>query len=190
MVLQRCDERDFVKNQHNCKYVYILLLLLFSFFSESYVVLLIGTKNLEEKKEEVVKQMLTQAVHIYLEYHDHSRDELCQAIKSFTDHLIEVYKVLLVTVAAGSVIIILDCPTLESLDRLWNDYISGHLNKVAEGYLVTDKLKKRLNLETVCLQTTITKENYFNCRKALIKLSSTSSGEFKQSVWKVQLYIT
>ena len=137
-----------------------------------------------------MKQMLKQEVHFYLKYNDHSRDDPWQAIKSFTDHLLEVYKVRLVTLGVASVIIILDCPTLESLDRLWYDYISGHLDKVAERYLVTDKMKKRLDLETVCLQTTITKENYFNCRKALMELSSTSSGEFKQSVWEVQLYCT
>ena len=95
-----------------------------------------------------------------------------------------------VTLAVVSVIIILDCPTLESLDRLWSDYISGHLDKNAKRYLVTAEMKKRLNLETVCLKTTITKENYFNCRKALMELSSISSGEFKQRVWEVQLYCT
>ena len=147
---------------------------MFLFFSESFVKLLISTKNLEKEKEEAMKEMLTQEVHTYLKYHDHSRDEHSQALKSFTDYLIEMYKVHLVTLAVGSVIIILDCPTLESLDRLWYDYISGHLDKVAERCLVTDKMKKRLNLETVCLQTTITKKNYLNCRKALKELSSKS----------------
>ena len=190
MVVQSCDEKD-CQNQHYCKYLFLCFFwFMFLFFSESYVKLLISTKNLEKEKEEATKKMLTQEVHIYLKYNDHSRDELCQAIKSFTDHLIDVYKVRLVTLAVASVIIILDCPTLESLDRLWSDYISGHLDKIAERYLVTDKMKKRLNLETVCLKTTITKENYFNCRKALMELSSTSSGEFKQSVWEVQLYCT
>ena len=96
----------------------------------------------------------------------------------------------LVTLAVVSAIIILDCPTLESHDRLWSDYISGHLDKNAKRYLLTAEMKKRLNLETVSLKTTITKENYFNCRKALMELSSTSSGQFKQSVWEVQLYCT
>lgn len=158
---------------------------MFSFFSESYVELLISTTtNLGKEKEEAMKQMLTQSVNNYFKYNDHSRDEFCQAIKSFNDYLIDVYKVHLVTLAVGSLIITLDCPTLESLDRLWRDYNSGHLDKLAEEYLVTDKLKKRLNLETVCLKTTITKENYLNCRKALMELSSTSSGEFNKAFGK------
>ena len=163
---------------------------MFLFFSESYVKLLISTKSLEKEKEEAMKQMLTQAADNYFRFNDHSRDEHSQALESFTRHLINVYKVHLVTLKAGSVIIILDCPTLESLDHLWYDYVSGHLDKVAERCLVTDKMKKRLDLETVCLQTTITKENYLNCRKALMELSITSSGEFRQSVWEVQLYCT
>ena len=88
---------------------------------------------------------------------------------------------LLVTLKKSSVIIILDCPTLESLKLLWRDYHSGHLDKVAERYLVTDKIKKRLNLETICLKTIIEKENYLNCKKALMRLQSTTSGEYKKN---------
>ncbi|XP_015769096.1 PREDICTED: uncharacterized protein LOC107347651 [Acropora digitifera] len=87
----------------------------------------------------------------------------------------------LVTLAVVFVIIILDCPTLESPDRLWSDCISGHLDKNAKRYLVTAEMKKRPNRETVCLKTTITKENYLNCRKALMELSSTSSGNSRMA---------
>ena len=46
-------------------------------------------------------------------------------------------------------------------------------------------MKKKLNLETICLKTTIEKENYFNYRKALMELQSSDSGEFKQNGWEV-----
>ena len=128
--------------------------------------------------------MLKQEVHTYLRFNDHSGDKPCQAIKHFTAHLINVYEVRLVTLGVNSVFIILDCPTLGSLEHLWSDYLSGHLNKVAERYLVTDKMRKKLNLETICLTTTIAVENYLNCKKALTEHSSTCSGEFKQSVGK------
>ena len=123
----------------------------------------------------------------YLKFNDYSGDEPHQAITSFTVHLINVYKVRLVTLGVASVIIFLDCPTLESLERLWSDCLSGHLHKVAERYLVTDEMKKKLNLETISLKATIEQENYLNCKKALMERPSTCSGEFKQSVWKVQL---
>ena len=164
--------------------VFVCLLL---FFSESYVKLLISTKDLEKKKEAAMEEMLTQEVQNYFKFNDHSEGDLCQAIKSFTDHLIDVYKVHLVTVNVGSVIIILDCPTLESLEHLWSDYLSGDLDKVAERYLVTNEMKEKLKLEANCLKTTIEKKNYLDCKKALAKFPSTCSGEFKQSVWEVQL---
>ena len=81
----------------------------------------------------------------------------------------------------------MECITLESLERVWNDYLSGRLDEVAEGYLVTDEMKKELNLETNCLKTTIEEQNYLNCKNALMKIPSTYSGEFKQNVWEVQL---
>ena len=152
--------------------------------------MLISTRNLEKEKEEAMKEMLTQEVHSYLKFNDHSGDELPQAITSFTVHLINVYKVRLVTLGVNSVFIILDCPTLGSLEHLWSDYLSGHLDKVAERYLVSDEIKKKLNLQTICLKTTIAEENYLNCKKALMERPSTCSGEFKRSVGEVQLYCT
>ena len=61
------------------------------------------------------------------------------------------------------------------------------LDEVAQEYLVTQRMKEELKLETNCLKTIIHKENYLNCKKALMELPSTYSGEFKQNVWEVQL---
>ena len=83
----------------------------------------------------------------------------------------ENYKLLLKYAAVGSLIIVLNCQRIESLEDLWNDYLSGHLDKVAERYLVTSEMKKRLNLETINLKTTIEEENYLNCRKILVDCS-------------------
>ena len=114
-----------------------------------------------------------------MKFHDHSGHNYALAVKSFSDHLTEVYKVQLVTVGERSVFIILDCPTLDSLEHLWRDYRAGHLEKVAERYLVTDEMKEMLKLEANCLKITIAEENYLNCKEALMKLPSTCSGEFK-----------
>ena len=94
----------------------------------------------------------------------------------------------MISVRKGSIVIILECPTLESLEHLWSDYCSGHLDKVAERYLVRDEIKEKLNLETICVKTTIDEENYLNCKKALMELPSTCSGEYKQNVWGFQLH--
>ena len=104
------------------------------------------------------------------------------SIEAFTEHLITVYKVSLRTVGSGSVIIIVECPTLKILEHLWNDYLTGELDKIAERCFVTDELKKKLNLETTCLKVFIKEENYLNCRKALREPPSTCLGEYKQKV--------
>ena len=131
--------------------------------------------------------MLTKIVEAYDKNNDHSSDDM-ESLKSFTDKLIDTYEVLVVAVCKGSIVVILKCPTLERLEQLWSDYLSGHLDKVAERYLITDKMKKKLNQETICLKTTIYEENYLNCKKVLLKLPSTCSGEYKPNVWEVQLY--
>ncbi|XP_044176625.1 uncharacterized protein LOC114955374 [Acropora millepora] len=145
-------------------------------YGESYVELLISTKNLEKGKEEAMKKILSQTVQNYMKYNDHSRDHLVKALKSFTDHLIDSYGVNLVTVAEGSVIMIVECPSLESLELLWRDYLAGHLDKAAARFLVTDEIKKELNLETVCLKVKIEEENYLNCKEALMGLPKTCLG--------------
>ena len=85
----------------------------------------------------------------------------------FLKHLELTYNVSCVTFNLGSLIISLDCKTLKGLDKLWNDHLSGHLNKVANKHHVIYKMMKYFNLKT-----TIDKENYLNCRKVLMELSS------------------
>ena len=134
-----------------------------------------------------MEEILIQVVEKYVKCNEFSKDNIEEDLKSFTDHLVNVYGVNLVTVGMGSVIIILDCPTLDSLEHLWNDYLAGHLDNLAERYLVSNEMKKKLDLETVSLKTTILEEDYLNCKEALMELRSTYSGEFKQNLWEVKL---
>ena len=92
-------------------------------------------------------------------------------VRAFLRFLKMAYNVSRVAVNKGSVIIGLNCKTLKDLDQLWNDYLSGHLNKVAERYLVTDKMKRKLKLRKINLRTTIKEENYLNCRKVFLEIS-------------------
>ena len=75
------------------------------------------------------------------------------------------------SVGIGSLEITFRCLSLESLESLWSDYQSGHLNDVAERYLVTDDIKKKLNLESIGLETTIEEENYLICKELLLEKS-------------------
>ena len=86
------------------------------------------------------------------------------------------------SVQKGSLIITVECPTLESLERLWNDYQSGCLNDIAESYLVTDELKRKLGLDHVRLRITIEEENYLICKKALMEISG-ELGSLYRAFW-------
>ena len=59
------------------------------------------------------------------------------------------------------------CNNLEELERLWENYRSGRLNEIAEKYLVTDEIKRRFDVETVNLATTIQEEDYLACKEFL-----------------------
>ena len=75
----------------------------------------------------------------------------------------------------GSLHIIVECSTLDILERLWEDYCSGHLNAVAEERLLTDDIKRRFGVESVKLETTISKEDYLACKRYLTDISSEST---------------
>ena len=160
-----------------CKLTNICLLSFFFFILEAVVELFITVNRLEREKREVVKDTLTQLVHNYVRFKSCSEDNIGQELRDFTSYLIAAYFVSLGAVHEGSVVIILECHTLEGLELLWKDYRSGHLDKVAERYLVSEDIKRKLNVETTCLWTIIEEENYSNCRKALMKLPNRSSGE-------------
>lgn len=82
------------------------------------------------------------------------------------------------SVGQGSLKITFRCPSLESLERLWTDFQLGHLNSIAERYLVTEDMKKKLNLENVKLKTTIEEQNYRICKKILTENLSKSGKLF------------
>ncbi|XP_015757180.1 PREDICTED: uncharacterized protein LOC107336623 isoform X2 [Acropora digitifera] len=142
---------------------------------ENHLSSCLSGEKVSRKKKEAMEKILTQVVETYVECNKLSQGNLKEDLKSFTDHIENVYWVNLVTVGEGSVIIILDCPTLDSLEHLWNDYLAGHLYNLAERYLVTSEMKKKFDLETVSLKTTILEEDYLNCKEALMELRSTYS---------------
>ena len=71
----------------------------------------------------------------------------------------------------GSLRIIVECRTLEILERLWEDYSTGHLNAVAEECLLRDDIKKKYDVESIKLETTILREDYLACKLTLTGIS-------------------
>ena len=107
--------------------------------------------------------MLAFQAQTYVKSHNLSTAEL-EPVGALIEFLEKAYHVALVSVNVGSLEIVVRCPNLESLERLWSDYLSGRLNEEAERHLMTEEVKRKLNLETVNLTTTIEERNYLMCR--------------------------
>ena len=145
----------------------------------------------EEEKKDVYDMLMLQASK-FIESHNYSKVTGVRAFVGFLEKAYDVTQVplnkcsLIISLNwnKGSLIISLNCKTLKGLDQLWNDYLSGHLNKVAERYLVTDKMKRKLKLRKINLKTTIEEENYLNCRKVLFEIS----GEYQCLFCPVIIY--
>ena len=159
---------------------------LFLFISGEVIKLVIEIKTGGKENKGGINVKLTQIVQAHDEGSDHTRGWRSY-VKSFTSLLTKIYKVIVLHVCTGSIVVSLRCPTLESLEHLRSDYRSGDLDKLAERYLVTDDMKEKLKLEKSYLKITIDEENYLNCKRALMELPSTCSGEYKQNSWEVQV---
>ena len=146
----------------------------FTLFSDHLIKLKIKTSGLNEEQQKAVYDLLIELATKFMKTRNYSKVKLT-GVGAFLEYLELTYDVSCLTLNLGSLIISLDCKTLRGLDQLWNDYLSGHLNTVAEHYLVTDEMKKKLNLGTIKLKTTIEEENYLKCRKVLM----VCSGEYK-----------
>ena len=131
----------------------------------------ITTRGLNSELEDVVDRMLRQQLEVYLKYNTKTKLSTASGLSDFVKHLENTYNLTLTSVGVGSLVIKVQCPDLQSLESLWNDYRSGVLNEAAERFLVTDDVKKENNLVTLRLKTIIEEESYFTCKKALMKKS-------------------
>ena len=127
----------------------------------------------EEQKKDVYDMLILQAT-TFMKSRNYSKVKVT-GVRAFLEFLETTYNVSRVALNVGSLIISLSCKTSRGLDQLWNDYRSGHLNKMAHDYLVADEIKKQLILRTIKLKTTIEEENYSKCKKVLMECS----GEYK-----------
>ena len=64
----------------------------------------------------------------------------------------------------GSLLITVQCDSLEILERLWKDYLSGHLGEVIQRSFVTEEILREFNLTDLKLETTISEEEYKACK--------------------------
>ena len=116
-------------------------------------------------------RMVRQQLQCYLEYNKKLKLSTANGLRDFVKHLEKTYNFTLTSVGEGSLVIEGQCPDLQSLESLWNDYCSGILNEAAERCLVTDGVKKEINLETLRFKTIIKEESYLTCKKVLMEKS-------------------
>lgn len=89
----------------------------------------------------------------------------------FVHYIERVRRALIVGHHEGSLIITLQCSSLQILEQLWEDYCTGHLNKMAQQFLVTVDILEFFGLAEVKLTATIFEEEYRACREYLLRLS-------------------
>ena len=154
-----------------CKKVYYIHVN-FTLILDTFIKLLISTQGLNEEQQETVHAILALQAQAYVKSHNLSTAEL-ESVGGLIEFLKKAYRVALVSVNVGSLEIVVRCPNLESLERLWSDYLSGQLNEEVERHLMTEEIKRKLNLETVRFKTTIEERNYLMCRKAFMEISGT-----------------
>lgn len=125
-----------------------------------------GEENDVNKRCPSVQEVLNRIADKLVETIDPSDPE---SINDFLQYMKEARQVLIVDVKTGSLIITVQCSSLHILDDLWKDYCTGHLQEVAQRYLVTEDILKELGLESVQLTLTINEEEYRACRKHLLR---------------------
>ena len=67
----------------------------------------------------------------------------------------------------GSLSLTVKCSSLQILEGLWEDYVSGHLNQVVQETLVTNEVLENLGLDDVKLKVFISEEEYRNGKRIL-----------------------
>ena len=133
-----------------------------------------NTQDLTVAQQRILKEELEQLAHRYQRHQDLSSLPFVSRVARLAEFIEKAFEVVVLFVQPGSLIITVQCPSLESLESLWNGYCSGYLNDIVERFLVTDELKRKLGMDNVRLKTTIEEENYLICKKAFIE----NSGEW------------
>ena len=99
-----------------------------------------------------------------------------EELNDFLQYMEKVRKVLIVSVQSGSLLLTVECESLEILEGLWTDYCTGYLNDMAQKHLVTEDILKEFGLAEVKIITTIPEEEYRACREYFLQ----HSGQFKR----------
>jgi len=128
----------------------------------------LGNQDPQEQREKVNRRMKQLINEVNSEgVFDYSTDK---GIRRLCAYLMGERRLMEMNFQSSSIEGIVKCRTPDILEDLWRDYFSGHLNKVAEEYLITKKVKEELGMETIKLKTTILEEDYVACKLSLMEI--------------------
>ena len=96
------------------------------------------------------------------------------ASNGFVYYLEHVRKVVIVDVQPGSLIITVECGSLQILKELWHDYCTGYVSEMAQTFLLTKDILNELGISKVKFSTSIPMEKYKACHE---QLQAFDSGE-------------
>ena len=117
------------------------------------------TENVEEAGSQGVMNFIARK---YFQTVDTTKPE---ELNGFLRFLTDVRKVLVLDAQPGSLILTALCSSLKMLDALWYDYCIGHLNVMAQKYLVKKGVLKEFDLTELKLTAAIQREEYIVSRK-------------------------
>lgn len=135
-------------------------------------------KNIENRAVHPSQELLDFIASKYLKKVDPSTPE---EFNGFVEYIERARKALILDVTSGSLIVIVECSSLEILEGLWEDYSTGYLSKMAQKFLATDEILKAFGLAEVKLTTTIKEEEYRTCHKLLSEITGMFMGHLNQS---------
>ena len=106
------------------------------------------------------EQVLCLIAHMYLNASPLSNKDDSESFLAYMKEM----RTTITGVDVGSLMITVQCDSLEILERLWEDYSSGHLGEVVQRCFVTEEILTELSLAELKLQTTISEEEYIACK--------------------------
>ena len=119
------------------------------------------------------QDVLNLAAYKYLQTTDATQPE---DLNGFVRYLEHVRKVVIVDVQPGSLLITVECGSLQILKELWHDYCTGYVSKMAQTFLLTKDILNELGISKVKFWTSIPEDKYRDCQE---QLQAFDSGECK-----------
>lgn len=125
-------------------------------------------RNIENRAVHPSQELLNSIASAYL---NNVHPSTLEEFNGFVLYIERVRKALIVDVTSGSLIVMVECSSLEILEGLWEDYGTGYLSEMAQKFLATEEILKEFGLAELKLTTTIKEDEYRACHKLLSKIT-------------------